>query len=241
LHNILDFGELKYISDKVIVPDSKKLKKNSLMICTASGSKSHLGEVAFIDDDYDYAFGGFMGMITPKSSILPKYLFYLMTSSAYKDFIGSLSDGANINNLKFDDLRKFAIPHPKPDEQHRIINILDTAFEGVATARANAQKNLENAGALFESYHDSVFTRRGEGWVEKPLGEVCEYHNGKAHERCIDKDGKFIVINSKFISTEGRVIKRSNQVLQLLKPGRHCDGPKRCAKWESVSQVLSRG
>ena len=33
----------------------------SLMICTASGSKSHLGKVAYIDDDYGYAFGGFMG------------------------------------------------------------------------------------------------------------------------------------------------------------------------------------
>ena len=47
--NLLDFAELKYISDKVAVPDSKKVKKNSLMICTASGSKSHLGKVAFIE------------------------------------------------------------------------------------------------------------------------------------------------------------------------------------------------
>jgi type I restriction enzyme S subunit len=171
--NLLTFDELKYINDKVVVPDSKKVKKGSLMICTASGSKSHLGKVAYIDDDYGYAFGGFMGMLTPKNGLLPKYLFHLMTSEAYKDFIGELSDGANINNLKFDDLKKFQVPHPPLSEQHRIVAILDEAFAGIATAKANAEKNLQNARALFESHLDSVFTQHGPGWVEKKLSEVC--------------------------------------------------------------------
>ncbi len=110
--NLLIFDELKYISDKVVVPESKKVKKGSLMICMASGSKSHLGKVAFIDDDYGYAFGGFMGMLTPLNGLLPKYLFHLMTSEDYKEFIGALSDGANINNLTFDKLKAFPVPVP---------------------------------------------------------------------------------------------------------------------------------
>ena len=170
--NLLDFTELKYISDKVAVPDSKKVKRNSLLICTASGSKSHLGKVAYIDDDYGYAFGGFMGMITPKNGLLPKYLFHLMTSDSYKDFIGALSDGANINNLKFDDLKRFAVPHPPLPEQHRIVALLDQAFDGIATAKANAEKNLQNARALFESHLQSIFTAPGEGWVESRLQAV---------------------------------------------------------------------
>jgi type I restriction enzyme, S subunit len=172
--NLLDFTELKYISDKVDVPDSKKVRKGSLIICTASGSKSHLGKVAYIDDDYNYAFGGFMGMITPKNGLVPKYLFHLMTSDSYKDFIGALSDGANINNLKFDDLKRFAIPYPARPEQQRIVGILDEAFDGIATAKANAEKNLQNARALFASHLNAVFTQRGPGWVEKPLVELCE-------------------------------------------------------------------
>jgi type I restriction enzyme S subunit len=170
--NLLDFNELKYINDKVVVPETRKVKKGSLIICTASGSKSHLGKVAYIDDDYGYAFGGFMGMITPKSGLVPKYLFHLMTSDAYKDFIGELSDGANINNLRFDDLGKFQVPHPKPDEQQRIVGILDEAFAGIATAKANAEKNLQNARALFESHLQSVFTQRGPGWVENKLQPI---------------------------------------------------------------------
>ena len=178
--NLLTFDELKYISDRVIVSDSKKVRKGSLMICTASGSKSHLGKVAFIDADYGYAFGGFMGMITPRNGLLPKFLFHLMTTEYYKDFIGELSDGANINNLKFDDLRKFQIPHPPLAEQHRIVAILEEALDGITTAKAIAKKNLQNARAIFESHLQSVFTQRGPGWIDKPLGDLCDFLNGFA-------------------------------------------------------------
>ena len=70
-------------------------------------------------------------------------------------------------------LERIQIPVPPLPEQQRIVGILDEAFEGIATAKANAEKNLQNARALFESHLQSVFTQRGEGWVEKKLGEVC--------------------------------------------------------------------
>ncbi len=195
--NLLSFDELKYINDNVVVPDSKKVRKGSLLICTASGSKSHLGKVAYIDDDYGYAFGGFMGMVTPKSGLLPRFLFHMMTSAAYKDFISALSDGANINNLKFDDLRHFEVPHPPLPEQRRIAGILDETFEGIAEAKAAAEKNLQNARALFESHLHSVFTRRGPGWVEKPLEDVvaadCSLSYGIVQPGADQPDGLPIV------------------------------------------------
>ena len=75
---------------------------------------------------------------------------------------------------------EFQIPVPPLPEQQRIVGILDEAFEGIATAKANAEKNLQNARALFESHLQSVFTQRGEGWVEKTLGEVCDIGHGYA-------------------------------------------------------------
>ena len=65
-------------------------------------------------------------------------------------------------------------------EQQRIVGILDEAFEGIATAKANAEKNLQNARALFESHLQSVFTQRGQGWAETPVGEVCEFIGGRS-------------------------------------------------------------
>lgn len=182
--NQLDFSELKYINDGIVVPTNKKVRKGSLLICTASGSKSHLGKVAYIDDEYGYAFGGFMGMITVKNGLCPRYLFHLMTSPLYKDFIEGLSDGVNINNLKFDDLRNFQVPYPPPEEQQRIIRILDEAFEAIATAKANAEKNLQNARALFESYLDSIFTQSDPKRTPKTLEEVAiNFGRGRSKHR----------------------------------------------------------
>ena len=187
--NLLSFGELKYISDKVVIPASKIVKKGSLLICTASGSKSHLGKVAFIDDNYGYAFGGFMGMLTPLNGLLPKYLFHLMTSEDYKDFIGALADGANINNLKFDDLKRFPVPLPPLPEQQRIVALLDDAFAGLATAKANAERNLKNARAIFESHLQSVFSQRGEGWLETTIGETCTLKSGTTVSPALERPG----------------------------------------------------
>jgi type I restriction enzyme S subunit len=73
-------------------------------------------------------------------------------------------------------LNSIPIPVPLLPEQRRIVGILDEAFEGIAKAKANAEKNLQNACELFESHLQSVFTKRGEGWVEKhkSLADMCE-------------------------------------------------------------------
>ncbi|MFM9865501.1 MAG: restriction endonuclease subunit S [Micropepsaceae bacterium] len=69
---------------------------------------------------------------------------------------------------------KFVVHYPDSlREQQRIVGILDEAFEGIATAKANATKNVQNARALFENHLQSVFAQRGPGWVEKPVKELA--------------------------------------------------------------------
>jgi type I restriction enzyme S subunit len=202
--HLLNLSDLKYISDDVTVSQTKRVRPGSLLICTASGSKSHLGKVAFIDQDYGYAFGGFMGQITPKKEVEERFLFYVLTSSIYKKYIDELSDGVNINNLKYDQLGQFPVIVPPLPEQRRIVAILDEAFEGIATAKANAEKNLQNAREVFEGHLNAVFSQRGEGWMEKGLDEVCLKIQDGAHESpqvLFDTpgNGRFLYITSKNI------------------------------------------
>ena len=53
-------------------------------------------------------------------------------------------------------------------------------------------------------------------WDVKKLGEVCSFFNGQAHEKCIDETGKYKLINSKFVSSEGENFKRTNNALSPL-------------------------
>ncbi len=53
-------------------------------------------------------------------------------------------------------------------------------------------------------------------WEQRKLGDVAQYRNGKAHENCIDENGKYVVVNSKFVSTDGEVKKFSNMQNEAL-------------------------
>jgi type I restriction enzyme S subunit len=77
-----------------------------------------------------------------------------------------------------DQIREMEILVPPLPEQRRIVGILDEAFDGIATAKANAEKNLQNARALFESHLNAIFTQRGDGWVEKRLGDIAKTQYG---------------------------------------------------------------
>ena len=68
----------------------------------------------------------------------------------------------SFNAFKLKALPDTASPLP---EQQRIVAILDEAFAGLATATANAEKNLKNARELFESYLNSRFRReKAQSW-----------------------------------------------------------------------------
>ncbi|RZJ55987.1 MAG: restriction endonuclease subunit S [Flavobacterium sp.] len=56
-------------------------------------------------------------------------------------------------------------------------------------------------------------------WELKKLRDVSKFSNGKGHEQTIDENGQYIVVNSKFISTDGQVSKFSNQNLSPLSFG----------------------
>ncbi len=81
-------------------------------------------------------------------------------------------NGATVDTLTIQKLQSVEIAVPPLAEQQRIVGLMDEAFEGLATAKANAQKNIQNARALFESHLQSVFTQRGPGWVENKLKSI---------------------------------------------------------------------
>ena len=58
-----------------------------------------------------------------------------------------------------------------------------------------------------------------DAWEQRKLGEVASYRNGKAHEKDISESGKYIVINSKFVSSNGTVRKYSNKMIAPLNKG----------------------
>ena len=116
-----------------------------------------------------------------------KYLCYHLNSQRTNDFINSMQKGTTRPRVTLSVVRELPIYSPPLAEQQRIVGLLDEAFEGLATAKANAEKNLQNARALFESHLQSVFTQRGPGWVEKKISEIAKHSLGKMLDKAKNK------------------------------------------------------
>jgi type I restriction enzyme S subunit len=122
----------------------------------------HTKVLKYIDFDFVLGADG-VKLLPPKEFLVPKF-FYYQLQTAQLDSLGYA------RHYKL--LKELEIKYPDRAEQHRIVAILDEAFDGIATATANAKKNLQNARALFESHLQKVFTERGEEWVENKLKTI---------------------------------------------------------------------
>ena len=112
--------------------------------------------------------------VTTRSGFAPKFLFYFL-DSILEDIESNMFEGAALRHLQKTKFREILVPCPPLVEQQRIVGLLDEAFEGLATANANAEKNLQNARALFESHLQSVFTQRGPGWLDSTIGAEIKF------------------------------------------------------------------
>lgn len=170
----LNFDDVACLKEEFVIPFDKKLRQNDIFICMSNGSTQHLGKVAFIEKDLDYAFGGFMGAIHPQPSVVyPKFAFFYCMSAEYRRSLASVLNGININNLKWSDLSKFPIPIPPLSEQQHIVSELDLLSSIIEKKKAQLKEYDQLAQSIFyDVFGDPVTNEKG--WEVKKLGEVCE-------------------------------------------------------------------
>ena len=165
--NKLNLEDIKLVSETVNVSEHQKLKKGDIFICVASGSASHIGKVAYITEDFDYYFGGFMGAIRPlkTDTIHPEYLFYNLTNERFNEYLNRVIAGANIKNINKSILGEFQIPLPPLSIQEEIV----AEIEGY-------QKIIDGAKAVVANYKPKIDI--DPEWEMVELGSVTKFSQG---------------------------------------------------------------
>jgi len=141
----------------------------NLILIGEDGAKWGTGENTAFSADGEYWVNNHAHVIRPRRDrVLDQWIIYYLNGNDLSEFI----TGMTVPKLNQGKLKGIPIPLPPLAEQKRIVGVLDEVSGAIGVGQANAQKNLANASELFETTLNNIFTKKGEGWVEKRLEEI---------------------------------------------------------------------
>lgn len=151
----------------------------------------------------------------PSDQIMPRYLMHCLIGNRHT--LNQEAHGIAQKGIYLRQLSSLSIPLPPKSTQLAIVSELDKINELIRLKKKQL-KDFDNlAQSLFyEMFGDPVENEKG--WEVKKIKDIAKYYNGVAHEQDVDKDGDFVLINAKFISSEGQIKKYTSiQRFPLLK------------------------
>ena len=111
-------------------------------------------------------------VLRPAPALDAEFLYYYLARPTFlEEGARTMTGAVGHKRVTKEFVESYPIPLPLLAEQRRIVAILDEAFAGIATAKANAEKNLQNARELFASRMQVLFGQ-DEGWERVQLEEL---------------------------------------------------------------------
>lgn len=178
----LNFDNIEYLDVEERQYRTRKLFKGDLIVEKSGGSeKQPVGRtVLFNKEDGEYSFSNFTSVLRIKESVkvqsefLYKYLLFVYKRGDTKKMQKATT---GIHNIEFDKFLAIPIPVLTQEEQQAIVSRLDAAFAKIDALKANAEKQLNDARALFQAeLSESMMPK--EGWEEKTLKELGQTQTG---------------------------------------------------------------
>lgn len=208
------------------IANANLTQPNDILICVRNGSKSLIGKNALVPQGMPRCTHG--AFMTVFRSPTPDFVVQLFQTAAYqKQVDGDL--GATINSINGSQLKRYRFNVPSPAEQTKIAGCLSSLDELIGAE----SRKLEALQAHKKGLMQQLFPREGETlprlrfpeftdepeWEETTVDKLANYQNGKAYEKHITGQGKYVVVNSRFISTDGVVRKYSNEEFCIASNG----------------------
>ena len=205
--------------------NQNQLQLGDILFTTSSETPDEVGFASVINKQPEEPtyLNSFCFILRPNdlNEINPGFSRYLFHSPIYRKSVSAIAQGSTRYNLSKKAFLKLRVPVPStPEEQQKIASCLSSLDELIAAHKDKLDALKDHKKGLLQN----LFPQEGETvpkvrfpefegdgeWIETTLEQVADYENGKAHEKDIDENGDYIVVNSKFISTEGETVKYSD-------------------------------
>lgn len=209
----INYDNLVYIK-KERISSKQILKKGDILICTSSGSKNLVGKAGLIEKDVLISSFGAFCRVLRAHDISSEYLFHYFCSNAYKNRISSLSEGANINNIRNEHINVLEIPIYPLEEEKKLLKVLNLTKSLILRRKQQLTKLNELAKSRFlEMFGDPILNPMG--WAISHYGDEFEIMSGGTPKTDIPEywvNGKISWIgsnlcqNSVLIENDGKFI-----------------------------------
>lgn len=172
-------GDVRYNNEGLSqqgLKSARKIQKDSiLMVCIGAT----IGKVGIVDRDVSC--NQQINTLTLKKDIHPRFFYYALSSETFFNKVISNSAQATLPIIHKGKWESLTVCYPKSyGEQKPIVEILDETFAAIDKAKANVEKNLQNAKELFESYLQNVFAYKGEYGGHRRIQDITRVVNGYA-------------------------------------------------------------
>ena len=133
-----------------------------------------------------------------------------------------ISQGSTFTSVNSNDIKKLQLILPNIQEQEKIANFLSNIDKKISLTEEKLELFREyKKGVMQKIFSQELRFKDSNGndypeWKEKRLGEICIFINGKGHEQFVKENGKYIIVNSKFISSDGKIKKYTDKLLVPL-------------------------
>jgi type I restriction enzyme S subunit len=136
-----------------------------------------------------------------KPGLLREYLGHWLMSESVVESINTTCTGARMPRADMNAVLEFNIPVPSEQEQRRIVTLLDEAFADIATANANAEKNLQNARELLDNHLEKTFATISPDWKKETLQSLCEKITDGTHQTPTYFESGVIFLSSRNVTS----------------------------------------
>ena len=173
----LSFDNIEYLDVEAKQYKTRKLQKGDLIVEKSGGSeKQPVGRTVLFDrEEGEYSFSNFTSVlrIKDRTIISPEFLYkYILFVYLRGDTRKMQKATTGIHNIEFDKFLSIPVPKISLSEQQSIVDYLDSAFAKIDAMKANAEKALNDAKALFQASLKEMLEPK-EGWEEKKLGDLA--------------------------------------------------------------------
>ncbi len=158
---------------KSVVTDQQVLRPHDIIMCTSSGSPAIVGKSGILEEIFEGTWGAFNAVIRVGENAVPRFVFYFLQSSLFRNWRDRHATGLNIQNIRFSELATLRIPLPVISEQRRIVQLLDEADRLRKLRREADMKAAQILPALFLKMFGDPATNPHQ-WSVLPLGQLAD-------------------------------------------------------------------